>query len=64
MKTLLSLAVAALTSTSLHAQHLTPAQVPAPVSTAFAQAFPRFFDSFFHEMRMEGFHHTSGRCAC
>ncbi|HMU13827.1 MAG TPA: PepSY-like domain-containing protein [Flavobacteriales bacterium] len=44
MKTLLSLAVAALTSTSLHAQHLTPAQVPAPVSTAFAQAFPKAMD--------------------
>lgn len=45
MKTLLSLAVAALTtSTALHAQQLTTAQLPAPVSAAFNQAFPKAMD--------------------
>ncbi|HRO39969.1 MAG TPA: PepSY-like domain-containing protein [Flavobacteriales bacterium] len=37
-------AVALLAGTALHAQKLTAAQLPAPVTTAFAKAFPKAMD--------------------
>lgn len=37
-------AAALLAGTALHAQHLAPAQVPAAVTVAFAQAFPKAMD--------------------
>ena len=46
MKTKITIACAAalLTGTALHAQHLTPAQVPAAITTAFNQTFPKAMD--------------------
>ncbi|MCC6541714.1 MAG: PepSY-like domain-containing protein [Flavobacteriales bacterium] len=52
MKTLLSLAVATLTTgATLHAQQLTTAQLPGPVTAAFNQAFPMAMDV---EWKMKG----------